>query len=156
MEPISSRAIHSCDARAWRAWVCGVCGWCQDGASPLHESVYNSTMEMTQLLIDNGANVRALDQDGRQPVHWATDNPFGPRPLCMLIEKYGVDVDVVDDADMTPLMWAACHDQAPMVHALLDLKCDTIGTADVAVNLLWMPAFARRAFWLMEHHTGNK
>lgn len=96
----------------------------KDGSTALHEAVYNSTVEMMWLLLNNGADVRSRDQDGREPVHWATDNPSGPKCMTVLLSKYRVDVNVMDDADMTPLMWAACHNQAPMVRHLLDLSAD--------------------------------
>lgn len=91
-----------------------------DGATPLHEACYNSTLAITQLLLREGADPRATDQDGRQPVHWATDNPYNEKPMCILIDHHRVDVNTVDDAGMTPLMWAACHDNAPMVGALME------------------------------------
>ena len=43
----------------------------------------------------------------------------------ILLAKYrstGIHVDLTDGAGMTPLMWAACHNQAQMVKSLLDKK----------------------------------
>ena len=97
-----------------------------DGSTPLHESCYNSTMAMTILLLNSKANPRSRDQDGRQPIHWSTDNPFGPKCMLLLIQQIGIDIDSLDDAGMTPLMWAACHDQAPMVNALIDLGSEPL------------------------------
>lgn len=68
-----------------------------DGATALHEAVYNSTVEIMWLLLNNGADVRARDQDGREPLHWATDNPGGPKCMLTLISKYKVNVDIMDE-----------------------------------------------------------
>jgi ankyrin repeat protein len=91
-----------------------------DGATPLHEACYNSTLAIVQLLLREGASPVSTDQDGRQPVHWATDNSRNEKPMCVLIDHHGVDVNCVDETGMTPLMWAACHDNPPMVSALID------------------------------------
>jgi ankyrin repeat protein len=96
----------------------------KDGSTALHEAVYNSTVEMMWMLLNNGADQRTRDQDGREPIHWSTDNPSGPKCMSVLLSKYKVHVDVTDDADMTPLMWAACHNQADMVRVLLELNAD--------------------------------
>ena len=94
-----------------------------DESTALHEAVYNSTPAMMKMLLDNGADPRCTDLDGREAVHWSTDNPSGPKCMEILLAKYkstGIHVDLIDGAGMTPLMWAACHNQSAMVKSLLD------------------------------------
>lgn len=79
-----------------------------------------------ELLLLSGANPDVEDNDGRLPLHWAT-NATNARSLkiIQLLLKVGVvightciiliyyvlqhssnDINVVDSSDMTPLMWA--------------------------------------------------
>eukprot|EP00039_Didymoeca_costata_P020750 m.342307 g.342307 ORF g.342307 m.342307 type:complete len:1322 (+) comp21234_c0_seq1:202-4167(+) len=97
---------------------------CKDGSTALHEAAYNSTVEILNLLLRHDANPRARDQDGREPLHWSTDNPSGPQCMVTLIQRFKIPVDLADDADMTTLMWAACHNQASMVESLLARGAD--------------------------------
>ncbi|MGC8924180.1 MAG: ankyrin repeat domain-containing protein, partial [Candidatus Micrarchaeia archaeon] len=53
-----------------------------------------------KVLIENGADVNAKDNDGWTPAHWATRNGH-LEPLKVLIEN-GADVNSKDKYDWTP------------------------------------------------------
>lgn len=61
---------------------------------------------MVQILIANGANVNAADQDGCTPLHCAAHN--GHKEIAELLLDKGANIDAVDKVKITPLH-AAVH-----------------------------------------------
>jgi ankyrin repeat protein len=58
----------------------------------------------SQLLLDHGASVHARDNNGRTPLHPASQNHSSN--LMALLLKLGADVDAQDDNNITPLLGA--------------------------------------------------
>jgi ankyrin repeat protein len=50
--------------------------------------------EVTQALINAGAKVDIVDQDGRSALHWAALG--GHAYICQMLIKYGVDPNIRD------------------------------------------------------------
>merc|ERR1719310_480579 len=52
-----------------------------DGLTPLMYACQNASMEMTKLLLEAKADVRACDEDGMNPLHFAAE--AGAREVCI-------------------------------------------------------------------------
>eukprot|EP00050_Salpingoeca_kvevrii_P009466 m.3156 g.3156 ORF g.3156 m.3156 type:complete len:1233 (+) comp2270_c0_seq1:75-3773(+) len=89
-----------------------------DGSSALHEAAYRCSAGVLALLLDNGGDAHIRDNNGRQPVHWSTDN-MTTKCMTLLLKKHNISVNTVDDANMTPIMWAAVHDSPSHIRKLL-------------------------------------
>ena len=67
-----------------------------DGRTPLHFACQKGCFEMTQLLIDHGADVNAEDDDGQTPLaaaaHGGPWKPVGDEQIISLLIKSGADV----------------------------------------------------------------
>jgi len=75
-----------------------------------------------QDLIERGADVRAKDDDGWTPLHWASwkDNV---EIAELLIEK-GADLEAKDNSGRTPLHWAAERNYIEIAKLLLERGAD--------------------------------
>ena len=73
------------------------------GGTPLHVAVLTNQKEVTQLLLERGAdiNARAKDRDGGTPLHWAA--AVGRKQLAELLVRAGADVNAKDNSGYTPL-----------------------------------------------------
>ena len=66
-------------------------------------AVLTNQKEVTQLLLERGAdiNARAKDRDGGTPLHWAA--AVGRKQLAELLVRAGADVNAKDNSGYTPL-----------------------------------------------------
>ena len=81
---------------------------CRDsqGRTPLHHSCVSkrSTIPATTILLESGADVRACDTQGIQPIHLAAEQ--GSESLVRLLISRGADVNCSDTKGRTPLHYA--------------------------------------------------
>ena len=70
-------------------------------ASPLHHAIQAGNTDLARLLVENGAEVGAIDSDGLAPLHLAAVQ--GERLLVELLLTSGADVDVRSAHGFTPL-----------------------------------------------------
>ena len=73
------------------------------GITPLLVAVMNGHKEITELLIAEGADVNAQDNDaGWAPLHAAARK--GLKPVVELLIAAGADVNAKDDSNITPVL----------------------------------------------------
>ncbi|MBI9019416.1 MAG: ankyrin repeat domain-containing protein [Phycisphaerae bacterium] len=73
------------------------------GATSLHMAVLSDQREVSQFLIDQGANInaKAKDEYGGTPLHWAA--AFGRVEIARQLINAGAKVNVIDEKGYTPL-----------------------------------------------------
>jgi hypothetical protein len=97
------------------------------GDTPLHIASAAYAAEVADLLISMGANVRARNRRGAEPLHYATDgtpgsstwNPAAQETIVQLLLKAGADPNATDDTGVAPLHRAVRTRSTPAVRALL-------------------------------------
>eukprot|EP00128_Syssomonas_multiformis_P007040 Colp12_sorted_trinity150504_noHs@22461 len=72
-------------------------------STPLHEAARSGDLDTCKLLIGQGANVRARDEDGNTPLHVALEHV----DVCTLLLERGAEVDARNNIENTPLFQAA-------------------------------------------------
>jgi uncharacterized protein len=72
--------------------------------APIHSACAISNEEIALLLLENGANVNAKQQNGVTPLHTAAHH--GQTKLAQLLLKYGADIHTKMDTGQTSLMMA--------------------------------------------------
>ena len=90
--------------------------------TPLHYAVL-SGREMVELLIEKGANINMVSEDGPTLLHYAA--AFSDkREVVELLIKEGANVDAVDDNGNTPLFSAALSGKREMVELLIEKRAN--------------------------------
>jgi uncharacterized protein len=90
-----------------------------DGSTALHWAAFRDDLEMAQLLIEAGANVKATTRLGDlTPIFMASKN--GSAAMIELLLKAGADPNSTDSHGATPLMSAAAAGSTDAVKVLLD------------------------------------
>jgi len=94
------------------------------GDTALHMAAAAMSRPVAELLVSNGANCRAKNRRGAEPLHYASDgNRSEPRSQAAVIEflvSMGADPNAVDKSGVTPLHRAVRRRSAAAVKALLD------------------------------------
>ncbi|ARU60567.1 hypothetical protein CBW65_05355 [Tumebacillus avium] len=85
---------------------------------PLHSAVANRHLAIAELLLQNGANANAHQQDGFTPLHEAAQN--GDEAMISLLLAHGADRTVTKADGETPLQTALSHDRAQAAELLRD------------------------------------
>jgi ankyrin repeat protein len=81
--------------------------------TPLHAAVAGGYVEVSLLLIENGADVNAVDAGGHTPLHIAAEAGYVPVVEALLARD--ADPHAVDAEDKTPLSRAAARNHAEIV-----------------------------------------
>ena len=127
------------------------------GQIPLHFAAAYSTPEIVKLLIEHGAEVNAIDNDRRTPLHyagWANKNPKVIRRLI----KNGANVKAIDFYGQTPfdvaVRVAGYTSNPEVIKPFLEnansyrtaLGCGLIGIVSMKLDWLgFVPGIAKRA-----------
>lgn len=95
-----------------------------EGDTALHMAAAAFRRPMAELLIAHGANCRARNRRGAEPLHYAADaNRWDPAAQAETIEyliSVGADPDALDGSGVAPLHRAVRTRSLPAVRALLD------------------------------------
>ena len=98
------------------------------GDTPLHMAAAAFRRDVAALLIAHGANARAKNRRGAEPLHYAADtNHWDPSPQAATIAyliSAGADPNALDRSGVAPLHRAVRTRSAPAVRALLDGGAD--------------------------------
>ncbi|KAK2035130.1 ankyrin [Colletotrichum zoysiae] len=75
---------------------------------PIHFACYNS-LAVFDLLVDQDEDLTAVDSTGRLPLHFAvlSGQMALVKEVLLRSERVGIDINIVDKNNWTPLMWAA-------------------------------------------------
>ncbi|MEZ5357377.1 MAG: ankyrin repeat domain-containing protein [Candidatus Zixiibacteriota bacterium] len=92
------------------------------GTTALHLACDSGRTEVAKYLIQNGADLLAVDNDGDTPLHYAAFSGY-PDCIRLLVEK-GTPVDVLNTNKSTPLHYAAMRGKPEAAAVLLDLGAD--------------------------------
>lgn len=97
------------------------------GDTPLHVAAAGYRLEIARKLITSGANVRATNRRGAEPLHYAADgspgspvwNPGAQAGMIALLVNAGAEPNAFDKSGVAPLHRAARQRCASAVDALL-------------------------------------
>jgi palmitoyltransferase len=94
-----------------------------DGLTALHFAANKGNIPLLKLLIDNGANVDAVTNLGKNVMHMAAEGNQ-PSMLIYLITEEHQSSQSVDESGSTPLHWACYAGAEEAVNFLLNLNVD--------------------------------
>jgi ankyrin repeat protein len=94
---------------------------------PLLAAAKHNHEAIVRILIDNGADINALDRDGSAPLHVACID--GDKATVRIMLNNGAEVNMLDSYERTGLHWACDKKHEAIVRILLDNGVD-INTRD--------------------------
>ncbi len=99
--------------------------WLAEGADPTKElfnAVTGNDPDRIRFLVEKGADINALNNQGSAPLHIAASSK-SPETVKLLLEL-GANADQPDDVGMTPLLYAIIRDDVRSSKALIDGGAD--------------------------------
>ena len=87
-------------------------------ASELHRAAERGNLNRVKELLNQGANIHALDRYGRQPIHWAARG--GHLQIVKFLLNRGAKVNVRDKGSNQPIHFAANRGHLNVVKELLN------------------------------------
>jgi hypothetical protein len=107
------------------------------GATPLHSAVMNGHIEIARLLLQNGADVNAKDNDGYTPLHWAAFQ--GHIDILHLLVENGADLEAQENDGWRTLHFAADRGHLPFIQELISrYHVDINARLNDGETALWM------------------
>lgn len=82
-----------------------------------------SNGEIANILISKGANINAKDKDGRTPLHWAAN--FNHKLVAKLLVTKGADINVKDKQGITPRVCAFVFDHKEIRSLLKNIEVES-------------------------------
>ncbi|XP_064839968.1 histone-lysine N-methyltransferase EHMT2-like isoform X3 [Oncorhynchus masou masou] len=105
--------------------------------TPLLEAIVNNHVEVTRYLVQSGACVYHIEEDGYTGLHHAAK--LGSLDIVTLLLETGqVDINAQDSGGWTPIIWAAEHKHIKVIRALLNRGADvTLKDKEMNACLHW-------------------
>ena len=94
------------------------------GNRALHVAASNGDIQIVQLLVDCGADVNVLNEDGQTPLHTAAGRKKDCPELCSILLKHNAKIDAVDKDGNQPLHLACKRRHAETGNVLLSHGAD--------------------------------
>lgn len=93
--------------------------------TPLHEAAKWNDPDIVELLLENGADIHAKDEEGYAALHYAARGARGTETLALLLER-GADIEARDKIGNTPLLVAVRFNstQEPIADFLIQRGAD--------------------------------
>ena len=98
-------------------------GRIEDHDGDISSSISGEKVEIVQLLVEQGADVTAIDKSYSTPLHLASS--FGTPEIVRLLIERGADITAEDERRRTPLHLASVSRYAVSAEALSPLLCLT-------------------------------
>lgn len=155
------RAFHGTDAKSLKQnlqWNCQVAQafidgganidarsrgtWYMKDMSALHQATWDGDADMTRLLLDNGADISAVDGRGRTPLHTAV-NTGNPEVVAILLAKGATADDRHRANGQTPLHELAARGKIDAMKVLLGSGADVNACDDLQQTPLHHAAKSR-------------
>ncbi|KAG7395012.1 hypothetical protein PHYBOEH_004377 [Phytophthora boehmeriae] len=97
----------------------------EQGRTALHLAVLAHDAGMTTFLLlpGGGADIDAIDDLRRTPLHYAVESPAA-LPIISRLAQQGADLNMADERGDTPLHWAAFSGRTAVMQHLLSLGAD--------------------------------
>ena len=95
-----------------------------NGNQPLHIAAKKGHIQTVQLLMDCGADVNALNEDGQTPLHTAAGGEKDWHELCSILLEHDANIDAVDKDGNQPLHLACKQWHTATVRLLLSHGAD--------------------------------
>ena len=94
-----------------------------EGMTALHLAAYKGNLEISKILIENGASVEIVTNLGKNIIHLSAE---GNQPSIMIyfLYKKGLDIFTADENGSSPLHWACYSGAEESVDFLISLKAD--------------------------------
>ena len=105
--------------------------------TPLMHAIDHGYYELTQLLINHGANIQARDHHGYTPLSFCSRAGFA-NIIRLLLQSANIDVEVWSKKGYTPLMSAAGHGHVECVKELLHHNADINRRSDANITALYL------------------
>jgi len=86
------------------------------GSTALGHAAKNGHKEIAELLVENGADVSAKDEDGWTPLFYAAGG--GKKEVVEILISNGADVNATDDSGKTPLDVAIAREDPKIANLL--------------------------------------
>jgi len=103
----------------------------------------NQTAEIEQL-INDGADINSIDDDGNTGLHWAAT--FGYTAMAELLITKGADVNPINLEGNTPLHWAAGQGNTEIVKLLVANGADVNAIGKLSYTpLRWAEAMEQKS-----------
>ena len=103
------------------------------GATPLHWAAFTGYKEISELLIENGADVNAIDDDGISPLLIAAAR--GNKEIAELLITQGADVNAKDAEANTPIDLAIRYNHPETVELLRKREAKTTEELNAKQNM---------------------
>lgn len=95
----------------------------KSGFTALHYACYNGNIKLIKLLINYGADINMINNNGLNVLHLAAQGNQST-PLYYFIHKYKMNINTIDKLGNTPLHWACFYNNDKSLNFLL--LCDEI------------------------------